>query len=281
MTEHSSIYTPSTPPPRRGEMEPGARTRRSRPQPYANLADEVLETLLHQLRTPLAVMTGWSRMLEQQYAEHADEFLRRGLSQLTRHTSAQSALLARAGDFCDLRAGRATLNRERVDLFDLAGVALRAQQPTAAQRGVRQAATFETPEGAVVGDYARLRQIVADLLAAALEATPVGHRLQVHGAVNAQFVVLSLHDASETPERRVAAGAPEDAHAVEDEQLDRRRLTLALARGLVALHGGVLTATPGAHDTGLLTTLRLPRCGTRMVREDITLARTETDQEGG
>ena len=76
MTEHSSIYTPSTPPPRRGEMEPGARTRRSRPQPYANLADEVLETLLHQLRTPLAVMTGWSRMLEQQYAEHADEFLR-------------------------------------------------------------------------------------------------------------------------------------------------------------------------------------------------------------
>ena len=213
MTEHSSIYTPSTPPPRRGEMEPGARTRRSRPQPYANLADEVLETLLHQLRTPLAVMTGWSRMLEQQYAEHADEFLRRGLSQLTRHTSAQSALLARAGDFCDLRAGRATLNRERVDLFDLAGVALRAQQPTAVQRGVQQAATFETPEGTVVGDYARLRQIVADLLAAALEATPVGHRLQVHGAVNAQFVVLSLHDASETPERRVAVGVPEDAHA--------------------------------------------------------------------
>ena len=281
MTEHSSIYTPSTPPPRRGEMEPGARTRRSRPQPYANLADEVLETLLHQLRTPLAVMTGWSRMLEQQYAEHADEFLRRGLSQLTRHTSAQSALLARAGDFCDLRAGRATLNRERVDLFDLAGVALRAQQPTAVQRGVQQAATFETPEGAVIGDYARLRQIVADLLATALEATRVGHRLQVHGAVTSQFVVLSLHDASETPERRVAVGVPEDAHAVEDEQLDRRRLTLALARGLVALHGGVLTATPGAHDTGLLTTLRLPRCGTRMVREDITLARTETDQEGG
>jgi len=99
--------------------------------------------------------------------------------------------------------------------------------------------------------------------------------------VNAQFVVLSLHDASETPERRVAVGVPEDAHAVEDEQLHRRRLTLALARGLVALHGGVLTATPGAHDMGLLTTLRLPRCGTRLVREDITLARTETDQERG
>ena len=272
MTEHSSIYTPSTPPPRRGEMEPGARTRRSRPQPYANLADEVLETLLHQLRTPLAVMTGWSRMLEQQYAEHADEFLRRGLSQLTRYTSAQAALLARAGDFCDLRTGRAALNRERVDLFDLAGVALRAQQATALQRGVQQAATFETPEGTVLGDYARLRQIVADLLATALEATRVGHRLQVHGAVTSQFVVLSLHDAGETAERRVAARAHDDGHPVDDEQLDRRRLTLALARGLVALHGGVLTATPGHHDTGVLTTLRLPRCGASVVHEGATLA---------
>ena len=129
MTQHSSIYTVPNPPAGRGPLEPGARVRRTRPQPYANLADEVLETLLHQLRTPLAVMTGWSRMLEQQYAEHADEFLRRGLSQLTRYTSAQSALLARAGDFCDLRAGRAALNRERVDLFHLASVALRAQQP--------------------------------------------------------------------------------------------------------------------------------------------------------
>jgi len=272
MTEHSSIYTPSTPPPRRGEMEPGARTRRSQPQPYANLADEVLETLLHQLRTPLAVMTGWSRMLEQQYAEHADEFLRRGLSQLTRYTSAQAALLARAGDFCDLRTGRAALNRERVDVFDLAGVALRAQQATALQRGVLQAATFETPEGTVLGDYARLRQIIADLLATALEATRVGHRLQVHGAVTSQFVVLSLHDAGETAERRVAARAHDDGHPVDDEQLDRRRLTLALARGLVALHGGVLTATPGHHDTGVLTTLRLPRCGASVVHEGATLA---------
>ena len=273
MTEHSSIYTASNPPRSGSELEPpGPRMRRSRAQPYANLADEVLETLLNELRTPLAVMTGWSRMLQQQYADHADEFLRRGLSQLTRYTSAQSALLARAGDFCDLRTGRAALNREHVDLFDLAGVALRAQQATALQRGVQQAATFETPEGAVLGDYARLRQIIADLLATALEATRVGHRLQVHGAVTSQFVVLSLHDAGETAERRVSARTHDDAHPVDDEQLDRRRLTLALARGLVALHGGVLTATPGPHDTGVLTTLRLPRCGASVVHEGATLA---------
>jgi hypothetical protein len=97
----------------------------------------------------------------------------------------------------------------------------------------------------------------------------------LHGAVTAQFVVLSLHDASDMAEPRVAAAVNEDVHAVDDEQLDRRRLTLALARGLVALHGGVLTATPGAHDTGLLTTLRLPRCGTSIVADGTTLTRAE------
>src|SRR5688572_10761170 len=112
MGEHSSIYTASNRSGSRGDPDsPDRKMRHARPQ--ANLTDEVLRTLLHELRTPLAVVTGWSRMLEQQYAEHADEFLRRGLSQVTKYTSVQSALLARAGDFCDLWAGHTTLNRER------------------------------------------------------------------------------------------------------------------------------------------------------------------------
>ena len=263
MGEHSSIYTASNRSGSRGDPEsPDRKMRHARPQ--ANLTDEVLRTLLHELRTPLAVVTGWSRMLEQQYAEHADEFLRRGLSQVTKYTSVQSALLARAGDFCDLWAGHTTLNRERVDLFDLARVALRAQQATAAQRGVQQAATSRPPRARCSGDYVRLRQMIADLLGTALEATPLGRRLQVHGTVTEHLVVLSLHDVGETPRR----GQPRPdtaAHATSDERSDRRQLALAIASGLLALHGGALITS--GHEAGALTTLRLPRCGTGSVRD--------------
>ena len=262
MAEHSSIYTASNRATAPGEpRKPGMELRRT------SLADEVLATLLHELRTPLAVMTGWSRMLQQQYAEHGDEFLRRGLSQLSRYTSSQAALLTRAGDFCELWTGRAALNRERVDLFDLARVALRGLEPTFTQRGVQQAANFEVPEGPVVGDYARLRQMVTDLLASALETTPVGHRLQVHGTVTEQVVVLSLHDVGDAAGHGAEARAPEDLQATPDAEFVPGQLALAIARGLVVLHGGTLTVTPGQHGTGAATTVRLPRCGTSSVRD--------------
>jgi K+-sensing histidine kinase KdpD len=279
VTEHSSIYTAAHRDARRGELHRStAKPPRPKGQP-PNLADEVLATLLHELRTPLAIMTGWSRMLQQQYSDQQDEFLQRGLGQLTKHTAAQAALLARAGDFCDLWTGRAGLARERVDLFDLARIALRGQLATAAQRGVQQAATFEVPEGLVMGDYARLRQMVVELCGSALETTPVGHRLQVHGAVGEQFVVLSLHAMVDDAALYGDAASHEDGHAPSDEQGDRRRLTGALARGLVALHGGVLTVTPRQNEIGELTTIRLPRGGAGVVRDDADEIFTGVDAE--
>jgi K+-sensing histidine kinase KdpD len=243
----------------------------TRPAPAAtsagHFADDLLGTLLHDLHTPLAVMNGWSRMLQQQYAEQADEFMQRGLTQLTKYAAAQTALLARVNDFCELWNGPATLARDRVDLFDLARVALHAQQSTATQCGVAQALHTEAPEGLVAGDFGRLRQMVRDLLACVLESTSVGRRLQVHGALTEQHVVLTLHDvAASTDEPRLV-------HAIDDRRSGieapvERRLTFVLARGLVALHGGVLAAAPRLRDDGASLTLRMPRLGMAPVRND-------------
>jgi hypothetical protein len=53
-----------------------------------------------------------------------------------------------------------------------------------------------------------------------------------------------------------------------DEELEHRRLTFALARGLVALHGGELTVTPRQSESGGLLSIRLPRGGAGVVRDE-------------
>jgi two-component system sensor histidine kinase KdpD len=206
-------------------------------------------------------------MLQQQYADRPDEFMQRGLTQLTKYAAAQSAVLTQVGDFRELWNGQAALARDLVDLFDLARLALNAQQAAATQRGVAQALHTEAPEGLVVGDYGRLRQMVCDLLACVLESTPLGRRLQVHGALTEQHVVVTLHDVAGSVEEGPPLRRTDD-HRSSAEPAVERRLAFVLARGLAALHGGTLAAAPRLRGEGASLTLRLPRAGVAARSDD-------------
>lgn len=145
----------------------------------------------HELRTPLAAL-----QLQAQLAERAVNAtdrtealgeLRRGLSRAT-HVVAQLLTLAHLGP--DAQGRR---SRERVDLAELAGLAIAEQLPLAEARGVDLGAG--RLEGApLTGDREALRKLLDNLVDNAIRYTPGGGQVNVSVTGDETEVVLEVSD---------------------------------------------------------------------------------------
>jgi signal transduction histidine kinase len=118
-------------------------------------------------------------------------------------------------------------------------------------------------EGAtVVGDPARLRQVVTNLVSNAVKFTLSGGRVDVRLRVEGDEVVLLVADTG-------IGIAPEylprmfDRFSQGDSSVRREfgglGLGLAITRELVLLHGGVVTAHSAGAGQGAAFEVRLPR----------------------
>src|SRR5690606_25956942 len=133
--------------------------------------DEFVATLSHELRTPLNAILGWSSLLR----NVTDPIeLDKGLEIIERNARAQGQLISDLLDISRITAGRMRLEMRTVDPGAVAESALDAIRPTADVRGVRLEAALESPGAVLVGDPARLQQIVWNLLSNAVKFTPRG-----------------------------------------------------------------------------------------------------------
>jgi two-component system, OmpR family, sensor kinase len=147
--------------------------------------------------------------------------------------------------------------RDRVDLADLARDAVGDARATAPDRSV----SFHAEQPALVsGDPHQLRQVLGNLLRNALVHTPPGTPIEVSVATRGDEIVLEVRDHG--------AGLPTtDSKALFDRfwraEKGRERgragagLGLAIVAGIVAAHGGAVTAE-NADGGGARFTVRLP-----------------------
>jgi signal transduction histidine kinase len=222
--------------------------------------DHFLAVLSHELRNPLAPIRNAIALLRAAASrgEHAPsavvDVLDRQSEQLTRLVN---DLLDRAR----ITSGKITLQRERVDLRAVARNAIEAATPNVDAR--RQSLQVHMPETAVVvdGDFARLSQVVTNLLDNAVKFTPHGGRIELALSSDASHATLAITDNGRgidpgvlehifTPFKQAAA-AP---HGLPGGL----GLGLSLARALVDLHGGSLCAQSDGSGCGSTFTVRLP-----------------------
>jgi two-component system OmpR family sensor kinase len=219
----------------------------------------------HELRTPLTSIRGFAELYRQGAVSNPEDTRR--LMQRIEAEAARMGLLVE--DLLQL----ARLDQQRplaitpVDLAELAGDAIhdaRAVQPDRSLALHLDESLSDVP--VVLGDEARLRQVVGNLVTNALTHTPPTARVTVtiaeeHG--DAGTVVLRVAD--EGP-----GLAPEDAARVFERfyraEASRTResggtgLGLSIVAALVAAHGGTveLLTAPGQ---GATFVVRLPRSG--------------------
>jgi PAS domain S-box-containing protein len=233
--------------------------------------DEFLAVLAHELRNPLApIMTGLEILeLAASDAETVENTRRTMEGQARQLMSLVDDLL----DVSRITTGKFQLRKRAIDLAAVIQSAVDASRPAMEEGG--HALTVDVPSAPVwlEADPHRLAQVFFNLLDNAAKYTPSGGRVEVTTSVLADQVSVSIADSG--------VGIPTDKlDSIFEKfaQIDRPQehgqsglgIGLTLARTVVEMHGGSLTARSSSRRGGATFIVTLPSVG-RLRAEDSPL----------
>jgi two-component system CheB/CheR fusion protein len=222
---------------------------------------DFLASMSHELRTPLNAILGYVQLLELRIpgpvTEKQQEYLHRiGYSQ--QHLL---GLIEDVLQFAKIEAGHVDIQLSEVQVRDVLAEAATLATPQMERKGLRCQYNQCDESVCVMGDRARVRQVVLNLLSNAMKFTDSGGLITVECIVNELDVVIRVTD--------TGSGIPHDKLELVfepfvqlDSALTRKAdgtgLGLAISRSFAREMGGDLTATsvPGA---GSVFSLRLPK----------------------
>ena len=134
---------------------------------------EFLAMMSHELRTPLTSIIAFTELLNRN-SEPADE----KEAETRREIEANSrALLLMINDILEmsrLDAGRIEMNRETVDLGDIAGMVQAVVQPLANRKGIAFACEIDPDVPLVTAYFEKLRHVLENMFGNAVKFTPEG-----------------------------------------------------------------------------------------------------------
>ena len=219
--------------------------------------DEFLATLSHELRNPLGAIANAVAALERRgSAEEAPTRLREIIHRQTHHLT---RLVDDLLDVARATAGKIALNRQPLDLSEVAGGCVRALRESGRAR--RHRVTVRAESVIVNADPTRLAQIITNMLDNAVKFTPSGGTVDVDVLREGQEAILRVSDTG-------MGIAPEmlsrvfELFAQADQPMDRAvgglGIGLSLSRRLVEMHGGTIAAFSEGDGRGAQFTVRLP-----------------------
>ncbi len=243
----------------REEVLRSAQAARAEAERVSHAKDEFLATISHELRTPLSAILGWAQVLERGGA--GPEALRHGLTAISRNARAQVQLIEDLLDMNRLEAGHLQLGLQCIGIESVVAAAVDAALPAASAKGVGLRAFFGAEPATVMGDALRLHQVLSKLLGNAIKFTPAGGQITVTLRKAGSSVRVELADTGHGIE---PAFLPQvfERFQQQDATTTRRHgglgLGLAMARHIVALHGGSISAESLGPGLGATFTIILP-----------------------
>lgn len=221
--------------------------------------DDFVAMVSHELRTPLSAILGWTHVLEKKV--HDAEVLRHGLDVISRNARVQAQLVSDLLDVSRIVSDKLMLDHESVDLGSLVRESVEAVQPMADGQGLSLVCEIEGPIPPLVGDPARLKQVVWNLVSNAVKFTARGGRVEVRARSFGSYAEIVVTD--------TGIGIPPgdlgqlfDRFRQSGPTTTRRYgglgLGLSIANHLVSLHGGTLRAASDGEGKGATFTVELP-----------------------
>jgi PAS domain S-box-containing protein len=221
--------------------------------------DEFLATLAHELRNPLAAISGALHVLRHPKRSEAQALS--GMDVIDRQVSHLARLVDDLVDVNRITRDELELRREAVDL---AGVVRAAVDACRSLDDGGRELTVALPLEPIhlQADGIRLTQVLLNLLTNAVKYTQPKGRIQIAAERDGDAVVVRVRDDG-------IGVAPEalprlfEMFYQADRSLERARgglgIGLTLARNLVELHGGTLELRSDGLGTGCEAVMRLPR----------------------
>jgi PAS domain S-box-containing protein len=220
--------------------------------------DEFLATLAHELRNPLAPIRQAARIARNENATEAQK--RWSNNVIERQVQHMSLLLDDLLDVARITHGTLQLRRQPTDLQSFLGAAIETARPIIDER--RHRLHVDVPEDLRVnGDPLRLAQVLSNLLTNAAKYTNPGGTIRVLARRLHDDIAISVEDsgigiaAEDLPK---VFGMFTQLRTAQEHAAGGLGIGLALAKGIVEMHGGRIEATSSGPGHGSRFTVRLP-----------------------
>jgi signal transduction histidine kinase/CheY-like chemotaxis protein/PAS domain-containing protein len=219
--------------------------------------DEFLATVSHELRTPLTSILGWGRMLVA--APIDDETRAIGLTAIVRAAESQANIVDDLLDVSRIVSGKLRLDPKPLAVKNLIESAVESVYHAANAKGIE--IDVEGVDANLQGDADRLQQVLWNLLSNAVKFTPAGGTIRIRAEQSPDNVCIIVSDSG-------SGIAPDllpyifDRFRQGDSTPTRSfgglGLGLSIARSIVEMHGGTLTASSEGEGKGSTFTVTLP-----------------------
>jgi signal transduction histidine kinase len=224
----------------------------------AQARERFIALAAHDLRTPLTVLLGQAQVMERRLAaQQAGDQLLRGAELIVQQSSRMSRMISALLDLSRLDGGHLVIQREPVALRPLVERVVAETQSTTNRHHLAVVCDHENLQ--VLGDEARLEQVVQNLLNNALRFSPAGGHVTIRLGGDPDTVRVAVSDNG--------IGIPAEALPRLFERFYRgpsmsgrpsgQGLGLYVVRELVALHNGTVTAESDG-EQGSTFTVSLP-----------------------
>jgi signal transduction histidine kinase len=243
--------------------------------------DLFLATLSHELRTPLNAILGWARILNDRTLDR--NRLRHALGVIERNANVQLQLINDLLDVSRIISGKLELKTTSVDPVKTCEAALDAVRPDLDAKSMTVEKVFDSGIRHILGDQARLQQVIWNLLSNAIKFSATGGEIRLGLRQFASQVEIVVADRGR--------GIPAEflphifdrysqAKVADRQSHGGLGLGLAIVQNLVEMHGGTVHASSEGEGRGAAFTVLLPvegdsRTAARPERKTTVPTRTE------
>ena len=221
--------------------------------------NEFLAMLAHELRNPLAPISNAVHLLSVQ--EHDPARLRWARDVIGRQLKQLVRLVDDLLDVSRITRGKIDLKLETIDVAAVVAAAVETSRPNVDQLEHTLTILLPTEALRLRGDFARVSQVLANLVNNAAKYTPRGGRISVSAQREGSEVVFRVRDSGMGIPVEFLTTIFEPFTQV-DRTLDRSQgglgIGLTLVRSLVQMQGGTVTAHSAGRDQGSEFVVRFP-----------------------
>jgi signal transduction histidine kinase len=222
---------------------------------------ELTSAVSHDLRTPLASIRAMTEALSDGIIDDPSE-VRRYYATMRREIERLSRMIDDLFELSQLDAGALRLERGRVYVQDIAAEVVDAMQAAARLAGVDLNLEVAGPVPEIEVDGARMERAIGNLVRNALEHTPGGGQVLVSVSAADGHIDLKVSDSGDGIDPSDLPHIWERFYRAEKSRRhsgngDGAGLGLAITRGIVEAHGGIVEVSSAA-GRGAVFAIRLP-----------------------
>lgn len=218
---------------------------------------DLISEVVHELRSPLSSIVGYAKML--MMAGIGEEAKSQFATTIHREAVRLGQLVNDFLDWARLDSGRAKIERYPVDLRRIINETVKVIQPQADERDISISVQVPQDIPHIVGDAARLKQVLINLVSNAIKYNRDGGLMKIEVNVKAREFAVSVSDTGHGIAEQDLSRIFDRFYrvAASEKQAKGTGLGLSIAKQIVELHGGELTVESEV-EVGSTFTFTLP-----------------------